>query len=123
MAPLLDMLLPPRKTESAVRELSLSDLFALATLEGPLPYHDARVRSLVWELKYRGNARAAALAGEFLSDVLMAEAAECLGKPLLIPMPMHAQRRRERGFNQTEMLCQYAMRFLQDSFEYAPNAL
>lgn len=122
-----DMLLPPRPSERAVRELSLDDLFALATLEGPLPYHDARVTALVWELKYRGNARAAALAGEFLSDVLLAEAAECLGKPLLIPMPMHAARRCERGYNQTELLCDGALRSLGGggggAFEYRKDIL
>lgn len=123
----LDMLLPPRRSESAVRELSLDDLFALATLEGPLPYHDARVTALVWELKYRGNTAAAALAGEFLSDLLIAEASEALGKPLLIPMPMHATRRRERGYNQTELLCDFALRSLGEagrkSFEYRKDIL
>lgn len=117
----LDLLFPLRKTEDAVRKLSLDDLFQIATPEGPLPYRDDRVTSLVWELKYRRNPRAAALAGEYLSDMLMAEAAEFLGKPLLIPMPMHAARRKERGYNQTEVLCEAAMEFLKDSFEYAPD--
>ena len=116
-----------------VRALSVDDLFSLATLEGPLPYHDKRVTALVWELKYRGSARAAALAGEFLSDLALAEAAECLGKPLLIPMPMHAARRHERGFNQTELLCEAVMKHLaprydsgqklQKVFDYAPQVL
>src|SRR6185295_14011923 len=91
----LDLLMPPRKTESKMRSLSADDLLALATLEGPLPYHEERVRALIWELKYRGNVAAAALAGEYLSELLCAEIGEDIGKPLLIPMPMHRERRRE----------------------------
>lgn len=119
-APLLDLLFPPRRTESAVRGLSIEDLFSMATPGGPLPYRDKRVTALVWELKYRGNARAAALAGEFLADQLLSQAGEELGVPLIIPMPMHRARRRERGFNQTELLCEAAVRFAKDSFHYAP---
>ena len=119
----LDLLLPPRRSESAVRKLSAGDLLGLATLEGPLPYHDPRVTALVWELKYRGNAAAAAMAGEYLSDLLVAEASETLGTPLLVPMPMHAARRKERGYNQTELLCEAALRTLSGGFDYAPGVL
>jgi ComF family protein len=122
-----DLLLPPRKSESVVRKLSIHDLFSVAMPDGALPYRDPRVTALVWELKYRGNVAAAALAGEYLSELLMAEAGEALGKPLLVPMPMHAARRRERGYNQTELLCDFALRSLGEtgslSFDYAPGVL
>jgi len=84
---IVDLLLPPRRTELLVRELSLDELRRLGG-EEPLPYHDPRVTALVWELKYYGTRRAAALAGEYLSEVLLAIAAEELGAPLLVPVPM-----------------------------------
>jgi len=125
---IVDLLLPPRRTELLVRELSLDELRRLGG-EEPLPYHDPRVTALIWELKYYGTRRAAALAGEHLSEVLLAIAAEELGAPLLVPVPMHAARRRERGHNQTELLCGHVMLALRSLggegpvLEYKPNAL
>jgi len=90
---------------------------------GSLPYRDERVTALVWELKYFAHARAAKLAGAILSDILIGIASESLGKPLLIPIPMHATRRRERGHNQTEVLCKATLVYVKDFFEYKPHAL
>lgn len=103
-----DLLLPPRRTEKLLRGISLHELQGLETDEG-LPYHDPRVTALVWELKYYASRRAATLAGQLLSERLFALAAEELGAPLLIPVPMHSTRRRERGHNQTELLCKAAL--------------
>jgi ComF family protein len=129
-----DLLVPPRATERVVRTLSLNELNGLALRslgEEGLPYHDPRVTALIWELKYYANRRAAALAGTYLSEVLLAAAAEELGTPMLVPVPMHAARRRERGHNQTELLCRATMFALRSSqnevgpsiFEYAPKVL
>ena len=134
---LFDLVVPPRATERMVRQLTLEQLQSLhieiSTFqpEGLLPYHDPRVQALVWELKYHGTAGARALAGAHLADTLLAVAAEELGTPLLVPVPMHKARRRERGHNQTELLCEAALFALRSSqsevgpsvFEYAPNAL
>ena len=120
---LLDSLLPPRRSERVVRNLSMEDLVNVANLDGTLPYHHKAVTALVWEIKYRANRQAAALAGEYLSELVLAEAAEIIGKPLLIPMPMHPSRRKERGYNQTELLCETALTHLGDAFEYAPDVL
>lgn len=130
---LLDTVVPPRATERVVRSLSNDELRMMllrGEKSGGLPYHDERVRALVWELKYYANARAAKLGGTILNDVLMSVASESLGKPLLIPVPMHPIRRRERGHNQTEVLCEAALRSLTDTnkeweraFEYKKDAL
>lgn len=145
---LFDLVALPRPTERAVRTLTIERLRALALQspqgEGGLPYHAPEVRTLVWELKYHANARAAALAGTCLGERLLAEAAEHIGTPLLIPVPMYPARRRERGFNQTEVLCEAALRalgagkvadmnaessrvneaaFPAEIFDYAPNIL
>src|SRR3990167_5045524 len=119
---LLDLIVPPRPTERVVRSLTVDTLLSLGG-EEPLPYHEPRVTALVWELKYHGTGRSAALAGEYLSEILLAAASEELGVPLLVPVPMHAARRRERGHNQTELLCEAALKHVENTFEYAPKVL
>ena len=114
---LLDLVVVPRHSELAVRTLTPNTLRALAARHNTqhnehisiLPYHEERVTALVWEVKYYKNRRAAALAGEILQETLLAIASESLGRPLLIPIPMHRSRRRERGHNQTEVLCEAAL--------------
>ncbi|OGC88120.1 hypothetical protein A2419_01460 [Candidatus Adlerbacteria bacterium RIFOXYC1_FULL_48_26] len=123
---LLDSIAPPRATDEVVRALTLQELRKLTLRgdkSGSLPYHDERVTALVWELKYFTHKRAAKLAGAILADVLVGIAAESLGTPLLIPIPMHAARRRERGHNQTEVLCGAALVHAKDFFEYKPRIL
>ncbi len=126
---ILDIVAPPRATEVHVRKMELEDLQYLARGESALPYKDTQITALVWELKYRANLRAAELGGAFLSEELMAIASEELGKPLLIPVPMHESRRHERGYNQTELLCKAALSVLNENegqnkiFDYAPDIL
>lgn len=119
---LFDFIVPPRRGERLIDSLSLDGLRDLQTAEG-LPYADKTVAALVWEVKYYANRRAAALAGALLSEELLAIAAEELGKPLLIPVPMHPKRRRERGHNQTELLCEAALEFLDNAYEYERDTL
>ena len=121
-ADIIDLVLPPRPTERVVRSLHIETLQSLGG-EDPLPYHDPRVTALVWELKYHASSRSAALAGEYLAEILLAAASEELGVPLLIPVPMHAARLRERGHNQTELLCESALLHIGNTFEYIPKAL
>ena len=106
------LLAPARPTEKEIEGLTLEKLQALARYDGTLPYREPAVRALVWELKYRANAHARALAGAYLADVLLAEAEESIGTLLLIPVPMHKARRKERGHNQTELLCESALKVL-----------
>lgn len=119
---LLDLLVPPRATEALLRDLARPQLQRLQTEDG-LPYHDARVTALVWEIKYHANRRALRLAGELLAQELMGIASEELGKPLLIPVPMHPERLRERGYNQTELLCKAALKHVGEYFDYVPHLL
>ncbi len=108
---LLDALAPPRASERLVRSLDAATLLALETNDG-LPYHDPRAMALVWEIKYYANARALTLAGELLYERVLDAAAEEVGRPLLLPVPMHPARRRERGHNSTELLCGAVLRTL-----------
>lgn len=119
---LFELVVPPRGTERIVEKLTPDELAGARAGEG-LPYADKRVQALVWELKYYANRRAAALAGEALAEELAAIASEELGRPLLIPVPMHRSRMRERGHSQTELLCEAALGHLGGAYEYAPGAL
>ena len=124
LAFLFDSILPPRASERLVRGLTLEALYALASPEnGVLPYHDPRATALVWELKYRANKKALALAGEFLGEQVLGIAGEELGKPLLIPVPMHQKRREKRGHNPTELLCEALLRHTDGAVDYVPHAL
>ncbi|MES2203065.1 MAG: phosphoribosyltransferase family protein [Patescibacteria group bacterium] len=118
----VDFIIPPRRTDKLVRTFTLTQLHTLGG-EEPLPYHDPRVQALVWELKYFANKKAAALAAAYLAETVLAAAAEELGKPLLIPVPMHAARKRERGHNQTELLCKATLPLLERAVEYRADVL
>ena len=132
---ILDFFSEPRDTDLVVQNLSLSTLFLLAhtdaTTEGLLPYHNPLVRALVWEVKYYAHKRALHFAGAILAETLLNEASETLGIPLLIPIPIHPKRRKQRGHNQAELLCQAALTELHkhtqsniaSPLEYAPNVL
>ena len=106
---LLDLVAPARTSERIVRGLTREYLEEVGQHDGALPYHDAGVRALVWEVKYYANRHALRLCGEVLAEMLMSVAQEEIGTPLLIPVPMHKTRRRERGHNQTELLCEAAL--------------
>jgi ComF family protein len=66
------------------------------------PYAGA-LRSAIHELKYRGRRRVAAR----LADALLGEPsvrALLAADAVLVPVPLHPRRKRERGFNQAEWL-------------------
>ena len=119
----LDVLLPPRPTERLARRLTQESMQMLARPDGALPYHEAQVRALVWEIKYRKNGEMLSLAGGFLANAALSLAEESLSMPILIPVPMHAARKAARGYNQCELLCEAIMKASPGSFLYAPHAL
>lgn len=75
--------------------VALDGARALYTFEGG-------ARTLVHQLKYRSLHALARPMGELLADYL---AQNPLPVDLLVPVPLHRRRRRERGFNQAELLC------------------
>jgi ComF family protein len=120
---IINAVIPMRTHEAHVANLTQDELERIRHADG-LTYHDPRITALVWELKYKASWRALSLAGAFLGEELLAIAGDELGKPLLVPVPMHTQRKRERGYNQTELLCKAALAAAgANAFEYAPNVL
>ena len=70
-------------------------------------YKDERVWRLIWAVKYKKSARAAEIAGYALWRILRvySEATRSFnGQIIVVPMPITRKRRRERGYNQCELI-------------------
>lgn len=91
--------LPPALTLCGRCRRGLQPFAAGASL-GP---YEGGLRTAIHELKYRGRRRVArrladALLGDARASALLCQA------DVLVPVPLHPRRRRERGFNQAELL-------------------
>jgi len=78
-------------------------------------YSSPIVRKAVWEIKFRGNRRIAKIIAELLYDELVEKLSEekmwgrpsaADGRPILLPIPISSKRRRERGWNQCEIIAE-----------------
>lgn len=73
-----------------------------------MDYRQSEVQDLVRSLKYDGSRYAAQLAAQLLADYLREEISSHRSfsqrKVLIIPVPLHSSRARERGFNQIELV-------------------
>jgi len=132
---LLDILLPPRKSEALVREATLETIGTLVIpqiVEGAgatalLPYREPSVRALIVEAKYRDSKHAQELLGSILRDYLeqLVEDGQTLSgkKFVLVPIPLGARRLRSRGYNQVEQVCHMALRSPLREVSLAPELL
>lgn len=111
---ILDIVLPERPRAARIRKSSMAD-FALQPAEHSLlsmrvttllDYRSPGVSDLVRALKYEHSSHAAELSAEVLADYLQEELSNVRlfsARPIiLVPMPLHASRVRERGFNQMQ---------------------
>lgn len=109
---ILDAIIPPRERSVRLRTAgALCPEPQTLSLQGThittlIPYHAPGVEDAVRALKYDGNAKAAQLLADMLADYLQEELASMRAfsarKILLVPVPLHYKRKRERGFNQIE---------------------
>ncbi len=116
-----DFLFPPRVDEIVLRDVSTDAFLMLVAprlvLEtrpetiGLLPFHDACVRAAVHEAKYHGSSHAFLLLAAALADYLR-DADEGFRKPVIVPVPLGKERRKERGFNQVEEIANCATKEL-----------
>ena len=134
---LLNLLLPQPPRVAALEKMTAAEFrAAVPALPAqprewmlPLfPYENPLVKTAVWEVKYRGNARVARLLGELLAEELtgwLAELPETEGvcAPLLVPIPLAKKRQRERGFNQSELLAKEMTRLCAGVIELKTDAL
>jgi competence protein ComFC len=134
----LDFLYPKSKSLLIVEALNPSDLVHILPSSKAnndknkiilFDYSDPRVKEMIWELKYKGNRIFAKKFAVLLYDVLQIEVSERslfenFSTPLLIPMPTSNERKRERGYNQTEILCEEIKKLdVNNLFEYDPKIL
>ena len=73
-------------------------------------YHNPIVERIIYSMKYRGAYDIARTMGEIMAQ----EISSCIdldgGQHIVIPMPLHGARERERGFNQSEVLAKVLSR-------------
>lgn len=74
-------------------------------------YRDPNIKKALWLLKYKNKKGFAKIFAEIIYDKILEElseleALENFREPILIPIPLSRARRRERGYNQAELICQ-----------------
>lgn len=89
-------------------------------------YSDKTAKALIWRLKYKKDARAAALLGSVLATYIeeILEDIDLLShfeNPLFVPVPLSHGRQRQRGYNQCSLLIEEAQKLL--PFEVSHAAL
>lgn len=112
----LDAILPPRERTRRTKALALESVPlspAVHELLGTrittlMDYRAQAAQDLVQSLKYDGGAHAAslcaALLAEYLAEELASDKLFTQKEVLLVPVPLHASRMRERGFNQIALI-------------------
>lgn len=115
---LLDLLLPEKPLARELRAMSPEEFAGRANrseqrigkdIISLFDYRSPIVKEAVWQLKYRGNKKIAALLAAILYDELLGFLEEYapltnFANPLIIPIPLSSKRKRERGYNQCELL-------------------
>lgn len=66
-------------------------------------YKSPIVKNSIWQMKYRANKDVAWFLGKKMTEIIIKNNLEDY---ILVPIPIHWRRRAERGFNQSEWLCQ-----------------
>lgn len=82
--------------------LRLNGLRATSVYQDPL-------RSCIHALKYEGNIRLAEPLGVLLAETYTIHAFHA---DVLVPMPLHADRQRERGYNQGQLLAEVCAKYV-----------
>ncbi len=133
---IVDFILPPRTNFAIVKKLDEKTINNLP--KGPevedcdwihplFHYKDSRVRAIIWELKYRENTLPLEHIGRLLYEEIIALISDIAlfhtdAEFLLIPIPITDERRSERGYNQSELICRAIVENdLGHSLLYAPQ--
>lgn len=112
----LDAVLPPRERSARTQARTIGDIPIEPTshellgvhITAIMDYRSSAVQDLIRSLKYDGSGAAASLAAAALADYLREEIANAKQfsprEILLVPIPLHPSRKRQRGFNQIEIV-------------------
>jgi ComF family protein len=113
---LLDTILPLRPRSARTKALRLESVPLAVTSHDLLgerittlmDYQKSEVRDLIQSLKYDGAGHAAHLCAAVLSEYLSEELSNARmfsqKRIVIVPIPLHASRERERGFNQIALV-------------------
>jgi ComF family protein len=134
---LLDLVLPLRNDYAIVQKLDESAISLLPKASRTemdwasslFQYKDNRVRALIWELKYKENTALLTYIGKLLYEEIIASISDIIlfhgdATFLLIPIPITLDRRRERGYNQSEYIAKAILEYdIPHTLLYAPQWL
>ena len=88
--------------------------------------HDGGLRDLIHLLKYQQVRPAAAVLGRMLAEAIAGmESILPAGPITVVPVPLHAKKRTQRGFNQSELIARAALKQLNrpERFQISVSAL
>ena len=83
--------------------------------------YDSGMRDLIHLLKYERVRPAANVLGRMLAEVIAELSTAFTGDPVVIPVPLHAGKHRERGFNQSELIARAALKLHPAALDGKPN--
>lgn len=113
---IFDTVLPLRERSARTKSRTAEEIPLAPTIHELLKtqittlmdYRRSEVQDLIRSLKYDGSGYAAQLAAQLLADFLREEISSHRSfsqkKILIVPVPLHSSRARERGFNQIELV-------------------
>lgn len=133
----LDTILPLRARSARTKARNAEDIPLIPTVHELLrmqittlmDYQNPAVEDLIRSLKYDGSGYGAQLAATLLADYLREEIASHRNfsqkRILLVPVPLHKSRARERGFNQIELVLKALPQEFRDGTlaRFAPEVL
>lgn len=114
LSALLDAIVPPKARTQRLKDTRIEHVQLSPTAHHLLgvqittlmDYKAQTSQDLIQSLKYDGASTAAqmlaAIVAEYLTEEIAADAAFSTKEILIVPLPLHASRRRERGFNQID---------------------
>ena len=84
-------------------------------------YRNPKIKKAIWFIKYRGKKKIVETFAKILHDHINEELSELMimenfQKPILIPIPLSRARYRERGFNQSQILCEEIIKINQNKY-------
>jgi competence protein ComFC len=90
-------------------------------------YRDPLIKKSIWLLKYKGKKKIANIFAIIMHDRIIEELSdltifENFKDPILIPVPLAPKRKRERGFNQAEIICKELIK-LDENLQLENNIL
>jgi len=108
--PVISALLQQQENPCCAECIVAEPLFAKSVAYGP---YDGGLRELIHLLKYDRVRPAANVLGRMISDAFLELAPKFdHGEPLVVPVPLHASKLNQRGFNQSELIARIALKLV-----------